>query len=679
LALIDKINGDLIRYLSSSGSSSGSSSSNPGSFSASSSSGGAVQLSQSLSTLSSVFENSYIRTSNAISALHSVEERLSELLSITDKLFTLAEKAADPGTSVEERGALNSKFQNTIADFNKIVADSSAEGTDLLDKNVIGEILKSAGVNTNSAQSIVQLFNKLAGADGVLAFKKIYVPGVTLTSSQTVTTTETTTETTTNPIAPGTFADKASFAVGTTPESIVTADLDQDGNLDIIVAAAGDDNINVFFGDGAGNFSAATSLSAGVNPTGVAVADLNGDTFLDIAATSATDNSVGVLFGNGDRTFSAVESFSGGSSPADITIADVNDDSYLDIVTVSDGDNGVNVLLNDGLGSFTSGLAPTTSDTPVAVATGDFNNDNRLDILAATNSGDTLNLFEQSIFGLFPSRTNVDAGSGENSLVVVDIDGDNNADIVTASTTDSNVNVLLGNGDGTFNSILSYSAGSGTRSLALDDFNDDGELDIVAISSGDNKLNVLFGDGTGNFTTSFSKDAGTVGALSGHAIATGDFNNDGLIDIVSLSRDDGNANVFLQLTEEEVTTTTTTTTSSTQTVTESAVSPTTGNPLQLNLSSRAHAVLSMNTLSELRKDITKDLKSLQDILKELSAANDFALGGLKAVTEDSSVLSETNADKLAQALVSSIKKFTKDPLLGIHSAIDSALAAELLG
>ena len=86
-------------------------------------------------------------------------------------------------------------------------------------------------------------------------------------------------------------------------------------------------------------------------------------------------------------------------------------------------------------------------------------------------------------------------------------------------------------GAGTFGASVSYS-GSGTtvNAISLGDFNGDGILDIVNTDSSGPILYVRAGTGSGTFATAVSYNVG-VSALN--AVSTGDINNDGYLDIVA--------------------------------------------------------------------------------------------------------------------------------------------------
>jgi hypothetical protein len=129
-----------------------------------------------------------------------------------------------------------------------------------------------------------------------------------------------------------------------------------------------------------------------------------------------------------------------------------------------------------------------------------------------------------------------------------DFNGDGIQDL--ASTSGYNVSVHLGNADGTFQPRIITSVPHPV-SMAVGDFNSDGKLDVATLS-GDYSpgvtgiVSVLLGHGDGTFAYAPSPDW----AEWGTAIATGDLNNDGKLDLVmsvvsfNFDGQDGSESIF---------------------------------------------------------------------------------------------------------------------------------------
>jgi hypothetical protein len=187
----------------------------------------------------------------------------------------------------------------------------------------------------------------------------------------------------------------ASWAVEITPQSLALGDLNGDGKVDIAVATnyleAGD--VQILLGNGDGTFEKDDRplYGGGHRVNSLVLADLNADGMLDIAASASADNSgqgvVVVSLGQGDGKF-ATTYYASGCGTRTLTLGDLNQDGKLDIatgntdLTHTDVPNTVSVLFGNGDGTF----APRV-DYPAAAASlalGDLNGDGQLDVVVAT-------------------------------------------------------------------------------------------------------------------------------------------------------------------------------------------------------------------------------------------------------------------------------------------------------
>jgi hypothetical protein len=139
----------------------------------------------------------------------------------------------------------------------------------------------------------------------------------------------------------GTFYKAVTYAAGVRPYSVVLADFNGDGNLDVAVAT--DYGIEVLLGKGDGTFAPAKLYAKGLGAISVVAADFNGDGFIDLAETG--NSFVVVLLGNGDGTFQRPRKFNVSANSFQLITADFNVDGKPDLATVN-GDGTVNILLN---------------------------------------------------------------------------------------------------------------------------------------------------------------------------------------------------------------------------------------------------------------------------------------------------------------------------------------------
>ncbi|CAF3824214.1 unnamed protein product [Rotaria sp. Silwood1] len=367
----------------------------------------------------------------------------------------------------------------------------------------------------------------------------------------------------------GIFAMQTTYATGTNshPYFIAIADLNNDGQLDIAVVNSGTDNLAILLGYGNGSFALPVVYSTGPNsnPVFIAIADFDNDHKLDIVVANNGTNSVGVFFGNVDGTFEHQIICSTGpqSSPRSIGVADFNNDNKLDIA-IADKQNN-HVMIFNGFSNVTfasqitysSGtdyypvgilLYPTGDDShSYSIAVGDFNNDSRLDI-AVTNSGtNNIGVLLGYSNGTFTSSMTYSTGIDSNPVAIAlgDFNNDNQLDIAVANHGTENVAILIGYGNGSFSSPVTCSTGidSGPKAIAIGDFNNDGRLDIVVANTGWNNVGVFLGYGNGTFEDQITYS--TRSDFSPRAVAVGDFNNDDRLDIAVANYYSDNLCVFL--------------------------------------------------------------------------------------------------------------------------------------
>ncbi|MCW2241407.1 FG-GAP-like repeat-containing protein [Azospirillum canadense] len=146
----------------------------------------------------------------------------------------------------------------------------------------------------------------------------------------------------------GTFQSKTDYTVGINPNSVVAADVNGDGKLDLVTSySSNPGSVSVLLGKGDGSFQSKTDYTVGLNPSGVAVGDINGDGKLDlVTSNSANPGSVSVLLGRGDGTFQTKTDYTVGLYPGSVTVADVNGDGKPDLVVSNNGSASVSVLIN---------------------------------------------------------------------------------------------------------------------------------------------------------------------------------------------------------------------------------------------------------------------------------------------------------------------------------------------
>ncbi|MHB8302203.1 MAG: FG-GAP-like repeat-containing protein [Acidobacteriaceae bacterium] len=326
---------------------------------------------------------------------------------------------------------------------------------------------------------------------------------------------------------------------GNMADGVAVADFNHDGLLDVAVSYLEDNSVRVLLNNGGGpsNFNPATAYGVGKQPYSVVAGDLNGDGYADLVTVNTTDGTISVLLNNGSKgngTFGAAATYTVGRLPFNVAIGDLNGDGFPDLAVTNMGANSVSVLFGKGDGTFTPGPTLTTGVNPFGVAIGDFAHNGHSSIAVTCYHTSQLYVFPNDGTGTFGTPFITSTGPSPTSVVVGDFNRDGNLDIVTGNSTGNNVSFFAGDGKGNFAADAISPALNFPVTIAAGDINGDGILDLVSVAPNFNQVMVALGKGDGTFGTFQQRAAGEFPAgTQPWAVALGDFNNDGKLDIVT--------------------------------------------------------------------------------------------------------------------------------------------------
>jgi len=246
----------------------------------------------------------------------------------------------------------------------------------------------------------------------------------------------------------------------------------------------------------------------------------------------------------------------GPSDARDVQCADLTGDGWEDIIICTTFNSPIRLYVNQGeQGGVWQGFADETgvrlgaisepSQLYCAVGVGDVNGDMSPDLFFSNyNGGDDL-LYINDGSGNYTDQTAARMGSYANSAfgtsnMIVDIDGDGDNDIIKLTTLfnqppfDGGVYVLWNDGTGDFNNLpFQRINASQPYMFMLEDFNGDDLLDMYVVSDQTDEIYLttnVVDDTDWNYTISSPTSANRTSGFGGN-LRTVDIDNDGDMDI----------------------------------------------------------------------------------------------------------------------------------------------------
>ena len=331
------------------------------------------------------------------------------------------------------------------------------------------------------------------------------------------------------------------------PASVEAADMDFDGDPDLVCTREGGGEVlwieNV---DGDGGIwqrrSVDTTFGGAYDALPV---DMDGDGDLDIAAVGLSADILAWWENqNAHRHFAEAEPIAirtGLNDPRGIAVADVNGDGLMDVVLGGWGDAWVRVYLQISGTTWLQNTVDSGLSGFRDVAVADVDGDGDLDVLGASVDGDLIAWWanDGSANPGWTQHNVLTSFNGAHAVEPVDLDHDGDIDlVVTAVDGDEATIVINDNGLGTLWTKKNFTPLDGAYDVAVGDLNEDGLMDFVATGYYDDRIRVdLQGDPLWGYLD--------ITGLDGpRGVALGDVDGDGDLDIVGAIRLDDDIKWF---------------------------------------------------------------------------------------------------------------------------------------
>ena len=322
------------------------------------------------------------------------------------------------------------------------------------------------------------------------------------------------------------------FSIGTFSNrtaSITLFDIDQDGDLDALVANGrhwAEQNY-VFYNNGKGLFSLALPIGNTLDASyAIKSADFNNDGFMDIAVVN--DNIPNkIYFGTKDKGFNNESTFGSISTSRNLEISDIDNDGDIDLI-ISNRKAKNEICLNDGKGNFYTIIEyGAKEDQTIQTKIVDINKDGFLDIITAERQAKNKIYINDGKNNFILTTEFGDENQETRAIDIADINKDGFLDIVTGSIESKN-SIFFGDKSLSYKKSYDFSTGRMTSTIKIEDLNNDGLLDIVE-GNYEQRNYVYLGREDGTFF-----EIGLREDLKDdtYNITTGDINNDGYPDII---------------------------------------------------------------------------------------------------------------------------------------------------
>ena len=351
--------------------------------------------------------------------------------------------------------------------------------------------------------------------------------------------------------------------------SVKTADLDGDGDLDVITTSRTDGNLRWYRNDGAAGFAAgAIDIINGAYIATPGDADADGDIDIFVASVSEvrpqlaasqledpTANSLGAVLwyendGRPTPSFSRHIIFDKLNYPVSLHIADLDGDGDLDAMSASRDDNRILWYENNGDRNEPGFFPRTISDSAlgaVSVHAADFDGDGDLDVVSASENDDQIAWYENQgqrppqftdtviRYTTLPFPLEFDYAK---SVFGADVDGDGDQDIVFGSENDNQVGWYENDGGAmpTFTPRIVSADVDHVKMVGAEDLDLDGDIDLLSASTGDDTVSWFENDG--NPDPGFVHHIVSANALGARFVHAADLDGDGDVDLLAARRTD---------------------------------------------------------------------------------------------------------------------------------------------
>ena len=279
-----------------------------------------------------------------------------------------------------------------------------------------------------------------------------------------------------------------SFLTGPGASSIAASDLDHDRVPDLVV---GGRQLFVLKGRGDGRFSLKQSFGTSGSYSDIQIADINHDGNLDILAINRAANSLEILHGSSSGTFSLEKSETVCESPQAAAIGHFNEDNLLDLAVTCEKERGITFLLGSEHGRLARSSWSSLEFTPWALTAAQLNPAGPYELFVTSPTTDQLVRLTRALDGRYIASRSYPVGKIPIAVTAEDVTGDARKELIVANFGSNDITLLTNDGSGRFDKSIQIATYSKPTKALVADFNEDKRPDIAVSSFGGSRVSFL--------------------------------------------------------------------------------------------------------------------------------------------------------------------------------------------
>ncbi|MDP8208721.1 MAG: FG-GAP-like repeat-containing protein [Candidatus Electryonea clarkiae] len=310
--------------------------------------------------------------------------------------------------------------------------------------------------------------------------------------------------------------------------SVYAADIDGDGDMDVLGAASRADDITWWENDGEQDFTEHTIAPDFDGAYSVIAADIDGDDDMDVLGVAYVAREITWWENDGEQEFTEHTIAGNFSGPRSVYAADIDGDSDMDVLVAAVFADDITWWENDGEQDFTEHTIASDLGGTYSVYATDIDCDGDMDVLGASVSADDITWWENDGEQDFTEHTIDGNFNGARSVYAEDIDGDGDMDVLGAALHANDITWWENDGEHYFTEHTIAGGFDGAYSVYAADIDGDENLDVLGAAYDADEITWWENDGEQDFTE-HTIAGDFYGAISVYAA---DIDGDGDMDVL---------------------------------------------------------------------------------------------------------------------------------------------------